>query len=79
MGALCFGWFHLDHDIGAVVSKIEAVFFVETDSDDVAVPTDSFVVVATVELLNCLLWVVQEGLVATVIAEVFPLNVRYWL
>ncbi len=62
-----------------MVCEVEGVFFIETDSDDVSLPADSFVVVFTVKLLYRLLGIVQKTLVPAVFAEFTPSDVGYRL
>jgi hypothetical protein len=48
--------FHLDHDAGGVVGKVKGVFFVEINSDNVAIPADALVIVGSLKFLLSFLW-----------------------
>jgi hypothetical protein len=73
MSFVLISWLHLNHNAGAVISEVNAVLLTQTDSDDVAVPTHTPVVVSPFKLLHSFLGTSEESVISTVPSEIIPL------
>lgn len=60
MGSLLVLRVHLHHDAGAVISEVNGILLVETDTYDIAIPTDPLVLVHAIKLSDSLVWIVHE-------------------
>ena len=46
---------HFNHDAWAVISKVDVVFIIQTDSDNVPIPANTSEIVSSFKLVYCLL------------------------
>ena len=55
-----------------MIRKVDRILLIETNSYDVAIPTDALVLIHSIKLSNCFVWIVNECVVATVTSIVCP-------
>jgi len=78
MPALLIRRIHLDHDTWAVINKVDWVLIIETNSNYVAIPADTLVVVVPVKHRLCLLGIVYKSRIATVLPVLRPRKISNW-